>query len=131
MRIPKGTLTNRYARIFLCFFASGVIHIGGDWGATIPPQESGALRFFVTQAFGIMLEDAFQAAYYHFSGKQSKKEVPRLHKIVGFVWLAVFMVWSSPVWIYPQIRYIRPGPDDFLPFSLIGYLQRAQGLAQS
>ena len=128
LHIPKGTLIYRYTHIFLCFLASGLIHIGADWGETIPLRESGALYFFLTQAFGIMLEDAFQAAYYHFSGKQRKKETPKMHKIVGFVWLAIFLTWSSPVWLYPQIRHIRLGPDNFWPFSLIKYVQKARGL---
>ncbi|KAL8792360.1 MAG: hypothetical protein Q9195_005063 [Heterodermia aff. obscurata] len=116
LHLPKHTLIDRYGRILIAFFVSGTIHIFSDWGMAIHPQESGALRFYVTQAFGIMAEDAFQAAYYHLSGKPRQKHVPMWHKIVGFLWLAVFQVWTSPVWIYPQVRHIRFGADSMYPF---------------
>lgn len=83
---------------------------------TIDPRESGAMHFFVTEALGIMLEDAFQAGYYYFSGKQRQSQVPTWHKVVGFVWLAVFQVWASPMWLYAQVRHMRFGVDVLFPF---------------
>ena len=87
---------------------------------TIDPHESGAMRFFITQALGIVLEDAFQAAYYRLSGKRRREHVPLRHKIVGFVWLAGFQVWASPVWLYAQVRHVRFGVDVLLPFLFKG-----------
>ena len=120
LHLPKHTLLNRYGRILISFFVSGLIHIGSDWGMTTHPSESGAMRFFMTEALGIMLEDAFQAAYYSLSGKQSQSQVPTWHKVVGFLWLAVFQFWASPVWLYPQVRHIRFGVDVLFPFLLLG-----------
>ena len=118
--LRKGTLTARYSKIFLAFFFSGIFHIAWDHGAGIPMRESGAMQFFLTQAFGITLEDAFQAAYYWLSGKQRPSEAPFLHRLFGYIWLILFLTWSMPVWIFPTLRYTRVGVDILLPFTIFG-----------
>ncbi len=121
LRLPKRTIVARYSNIFLAFFLSGLIHITSDHGMTLPPGESGAIRFFLTQALGTVLEDAFQAAYYYVSGKNRSARVPLLHKLVGYVWLVLFLSWSTPAWSYPQFRSIRSGIDCLFPFTIFGH----------
>jgi len=120
LRFPKRTIVARYSNISLAFFLSGLIHIASDYGMTLS-YESGAMRFFLTQAFGIVLEDAFQAAYYYVSGRERSAKIPLLHKIVGYVWLVLFLSWSTPAWSYPQMRSIRSGVDFLLPFTIFGH----------
>lgn len=121
LRLAKRTIVARYSNIFLAFFLSGLIHITSDHGMTLLPSESGAIRFFLTQALGIVLEDAFQAAYYYVSGQKRSAKAPLMHKIVGYVWLVIFLAWSTPAWSYPQFRSIRSGVDTLFPFTIFGH----------
>lgn len=121
LRLPKRTVVARYSNIFLAFFLSGLIHISSDHGTMLLPDESGAIRFFLTQTLGIVLEDAFQAAYYYLSGQKRAAKAPLRHKIVGYVWLVLFLSWSTPAWSYPQFRSIRSGVDCLFPFTIFGH----------
>lgn len=126
LQFPERTIVARYSNIFLAFFLSGLIHITSDHGMTLQPYESGAIRFFLTQALGIVLEDAFQAAYYYISGKKRSANAPLLHKFVGYVWLVLFLAWSTPAWSYPQFRSIRSGVDCLFPFTIFGHEIRSK-----
>ena len=57
LHIPRGTVTARYVFLFSVFFVSGCIHIGSNFGLGVMPSQSRALRFSMTQAFAIVLED--------------------------------------------------------------------------
>lgn len=85
--------------------------------------ESGSICFFCTQALGIILEDSVQAVYKSCTKNSpgSNSKLPhRWTRIVGYIWLVVFMSWSTPVWSYPAIRRNQ---DPVLPFSLFGLLK--------
>ena len=74
-------------------------------GSLLPYAQTGAVRFFCTQAIGIMIEDGVQAFHRHFRGsKISNAKVPLWHRIVGFIWLIVFLTWSTPAWMFPMTR---------------------------
>lgn len=120
IHLSRGTILARYSNIVISFLLSGLLHIGSDHAILDGIHESGALQFFLTQAFGIMLEDAFQAAYYSITGKSRTAKPPLLHKVAGYIWLALFIGWSTPVWSYPQIRAMRPGRDYIFPFTVFG-----------
>lgn len=64
-----------------------------DVASGIPWGESGAIRFFGIQAFGILLEESIQALY------SSNPTLQRLFKprilwcrTIGYAWVFVFMV---------------------------------------
>ena len=82
-----------------------------DYGVTVWPSESGALRFFLVQAFGIVVEDTFQAAYYSISGKQRAEKAPLSHKLFGYLWFLIFLTWSTPPYSYPLMRQFKKNPD--------------------
>jgi len=63
-RLPKGDLWARYLKIILTFIISGLIHAAADIAGGIPFEKQGTIRFFVTQAFGIIIEDTVEALYY-------------------------------------------------------------------
>ena len=121
LQIPQSTILARYSNIFIAFFLSGLIHVASDHGQTIPIHESGAIQFFVTQALGIMIEDGFQAVYYSLTGKRRPSKAPVLHRVVGYLWLVLFLTWSTPVWTYPLIRTVRKGVDVLFPFTIFGH----------
>ncbi|KAI9758079.1 MAG: hypothetical protein M4579_003210 [Chaenotheca gracillima] len=118
LHIPKGTLTSRYSKIFVPFIISGLLHYGSDLASTLSFREAGAFHFFLTQAFGIVLEDAVTASYRYVTGqaKDAKAPTPLWQKLVGYVWVGAFQFWSTPMWSYPQIRISNP-KDSVMPFS--------------
>lgn len=66
--------------------------------ASIPPKDSGAMRFFCTQALGIMLEDGAQEVFRRFGGKPGLPS-----RLLGYVWIVMFLSWSTAAWLYPAI----------------------------
>ena len=88
----------------------------------MPLSEMGVLQFFCTQAIGIMVEDGIQACYKLMMGanKSGRGLSFALIRCIGYVWVAGFLVWSSPAWIYPvAVRPAVAGSDRFLPFSIV------------
>ncbi|KAH8912352.1 hypothetical protein BR93DRAFT_922317 [Coniochaeta sp. PMI_546] len=118
LRLPPRGFVQRYVKIFLVFAFSGALHAVIDiYAVGLDLSESGALRFFCTQALGIVLEDAVQGAWRRAVGPPGGGIGTR---IVGSVWLAVFMAWSTPHWAYPYVvKSVEPGAGDApLPLSL-------------
>jgi hypothetical protein len=106
-RLRENSLVARYAKIFCAFFLSGLFHVLSDYTVDIPVWESGALPFFVSQAIGIMIEDGVQGAFRGFRKYQAKptesSEPPFWQRLVGFIWVVFFFLWSSPLWISPLL----------------------------
>lgn len=89
------------------------------WGV-IPLQECGALQFFCLQAAGIMFEDVVQYIWRYVTGKSRDAEPDALERVVGGLWVAAWLTWTTPIWIYPGLR--RPITGDkgvLLPFSVV------------
>lgn len=125
-RAKKGTLYARYLNVTFPFLLSGILHTILDVCGGVPQSEARTWVFFVLQAVGIMMEDAVEATYrWTFASKQGEKTVyPKLqlwHKIVGYVWVYLFMVWSTPAWSFANIRHADPEHNYILPFSIIGW----------
>ncbi|GME48372.1 tri7-like toxin biosynthesis protein [Neofusicoccum parvum] len=116
LRAPRGTRASRYARLFAAFLLSGLVHRACERGMGVPPADGGALLFFPLQALGILAEDAVQAVV----GRRVRARVGRA---VGYVWVVVFLAWSSPVWFYPQQR-VGTDPELLMPVRLFGPLVR-------
>lgn len=87
----------------------------------IPWEHSGAIRFFCTQAVGIVLEDAIQAAYRQaLSRRKGGPSTRRSFTIMGYLWVAMFLIWSTLVWIYPGMsQNTGQAKDRVVPLSLI------------
>jgi hypothetical protein len=121
LRMQKGTLAARYGGIFMVFFTSGLCHVMMDVWSQIPLRECRAMDFFYAQAFGIMLEDGVQALYRKARGVKRTDAEPKFWiKAIGFMWTMVFVVWSTPMWIYPGMRNAKNGPrSQLLPFSVV------------
>ena len=121
--LPKDGVLQRYSKIFVIFFISGLLHLLTDIGSGISSHESGSLRFFCTQVLGIIIEDAVQALFCFtrdsFNG--SRRSSPtRWIRVLGFLWLTGFVVWSTPVWAYPAMRRNKGEEKDIvLPFSIV------------
>ncbi|KAF4554064.1 MBOAT-like protein 5 [Elsinoe fawcettii] len=113
--LRKGSLASRYVQLFLTFYVSGLLHIVADLARGISWKDSGAISFFCTQAFGIMAEDAVQALLAR-GATQKEGRVGR--KVFGYIWTALFLIWSTPMWQYPSLSVDSGTPEDaLLPFS--------------
>ena len=60
LRLPCQWLVPRYVKLVTVFFLSGLLHQYIDVTTGMKIRESGSLRVFVAQSFGIMLEDVVQ-----------------------------------------------------------------------
>lgn len=114
---------SRYAKILATFFISGMLHLFSDFAVGIPLAESGAIRFFCTQALGILIDDSVQALYHHFVPKKTDTKSAGWDKAaqaIGYIWLILFLSWSTPVWAFPAIRRNQGTAEDrILPFSIL------------
>jgi hypothetical protein len=81
------------------------------------PWDSGAPRFFVMQAFGIMVEDAVQKIYHRCGGKPN-----HLSRFVGYVWLSMWLIWTTPSWAWAAARALLARGGKKLPFGPLTYL---------
>lgn len=125
LRLPAHNIIARYLKLTLIFLQSGIYHIPLDLASDISLSESGAVRFFVMQAFGIMIEDFVQAVFRKVTGRKRKAESEKWMKIVGFVWTAWFLLfWTSPGWYFVMIRSRATEAADrrMLPFSVASRL---------
>lgn len=123
LRLPKGGLMTRYLHLSLVFLISGLIHLWIDIGRGFPIRPTGPMHFFGTQIVGIVLEDVVQAVYRAVCSIQRGAPPTPMARTVGYVWLIVFLWWSTPAWFYPQQRLSRGDQREVpLPFSLFASL---------
>lgn len=118
LRLPKGKLFTRYLHLSLVFLVSGLLHTYIEFTEGLPARQSGQIQFFATQVVGIMLEDIVQAVYRAMRGVKWGTPPTPVTRAVGYVWLAVFLWWSTPVGFYPMQRISRCDNNEILPFSL-------------
>ena len=122
LKFTPTSFVGRHLCFFLVFFISGVLHATIDLSGGIPWHDSGAVRFFCTQALGVWLEESAIAVYCSVTGV-SRSAGPRMHwpRLLGYVWVVLFLSWSWPAYMYPMLYRIRKGSEDsLLPFSVVG-----------
>jgi len=107
--LGKMPLVARYAKLFFSFFISGLIHVITDRLMGLTIWETGAISFFTAQYIGIVVEDTFQWLFQRFRRYETKSTkgsyLPLWQRVVGFIWLAVFQMWATPLGVFPLIKY--------------------------
>ncbi|KAL6229111.1 hypothetical protein BDW75DRAFT_246033 [Aspergillus navahoensis] len=93
---PKSTGAH-WVRVLISFVESGVIHSACDMGFGIPFGKSGGLAFFALQILGLLLESLFQSI----AARMGFRTVGRLSRVIGYVWVCAFMLWTTPLWVNP------------------------------
>ena len=119
LKIPKSTTLARYARVTTTFLICGVFHMLVDVAGGIPLRQSGAVQFFCMQLLGIMAEDLIHAFFYQSTSKRetTRKNPTWGERLIGYIWLVGFLVWTVPVWSFPALRRNTGDlKDEFLPF---------------
>lgn len=126
--LSRGTNRAKYTRILFAFMSSGVMHLGVDLSAGVALHDSSAVRFFVTQALGLIFEDCIMSIYC--LAPHSMRLPATLTKTLGFVWVLLFLTWSVPAYLYPMMWRSNQGlQDSTIPFSFFGpEAQRGQAL---
>lgn len=120
-QLRRGSLLARYTNLAFAFLASGIMHEITD----IPFSRSGSLRFFLMQAAGIAFEDAVQAGWRKlFTPSKARTAsqifIWRCQKVIGYVWLLLWLSWSSPIFYYQMIEANKGESKDIIvPVSII------------
>ncbi|CAG8050681.1 unnamed protein product [Penicillium nalgiovense] len=107
LRLPRPSILERYANISFTFFMS----------------ESGAVKFFCSFPLAIIIEDGVEVIWHRLAGQdkvdiQPVQSVPFWQRLIGFLWVGVWMCVTSPWYLYPAARQ-RPDKDWLVPFSFI------------
>ncbi|KAI9044714.1 wax synthase family protein [Aspergillus affinis] len=111
--IPRSSKWVVYPRLVIAFTLSGLFHSGMDVAFGINWEESGAIWFFMMQAVGILVESAFQHVCRGWIGRLS----PVVRRGLGYVWVCIFLLWTTPVWMIPMVRSVfADGTPVFSPF---------------
>jgi len=126
LRIPRSSLLGATLTLILSFALSGALHTVAGVASAMPLKELGVFRFFCTQALGVLVEQGAIANLRRLYGRTKDTKNPDYGaKALGYMWVAAFMIWSGPAWIYPQALRAPPkGATNFLPFSIVGALTK-------
>ncbi|KAF4435899.1 hypothetical protein F53441_13407 [Fusarium austroafricanum] len=113
-RLRRGTLVSRYTRLFLAFLMSGLMHhCIGHLYLFAADAMFASERFYAIQAVGIAFEDAVQAMTAHV-------HIPMpVRRVVGYIWVLVFLSWSTPISSYPSMRAGDIG--QMVPFRVVDH----------
>ncbi|KAI8965388.1 membrane bound O-acyl transferase family-domain-containing protein [Daldinia sp. FL1419] len=116
LQLQKNGKLAQYLRVFLIFAISGVFHIAIDFSLGIPVADSGALRFFLIQPAGILIEDIVSLV-------PGTDIVPRyVQRYISFIWLSLWMTWTVPSYVYPIIHE-RTSGGWLVLISIINYIK--------
>lgn len=120
LRLREKSLAARYVQIFFVFFLSGFHHLVVEYGIGLDWVTSGAMQFYMAQVVGIILEDAVRA--YQPQARRGLKDqntsANREEKVLGYVWVLLWLSWSYPCMAYPILEAIIRRGDEGLPISV-------------
>ncbi|KAI9875333.1 MAG: hypothetical protein M1830_008604 [Pleopsidium flavum] len=124
LNLSKTTMLGRYTHLILAFLLSGFMHALTDVAEDYGWQASGSIRYFVTQAVGILLEDCVQAIYRSARGMAKEQQPELWAKLVGYLWVLLFQFWSTPAWIYPALIMNKGEKKDMIvPYSFFTHVK--------
>ncbi|KAJ6035709.1 hypothetical protein N7499_002836 [Penicillium canescens] len=106
LHLPRPSLIERYANIVVVFVISATLHLAIDSRAGIMHPQTGALRCFLIQPLGIMLEDGAQAIYRRVHGGAATYN--KWTKLAGYIWAWAFLTLVAPLYNVPLFRYEDP-----------------------
>lgn len=107
----------RYLRLLTAFISSGIMHLLIDISAGIELKDSGAMRFFFTQAAGVMIEASLVTSYRYISRPNQGPHT--IEKALGYLWVLMYLTWTGPSYLYPIMwRTIAGYNDSVIPYSI-------------
>lgn len=123
LRLSRHTWLSRYVHMTMVFVISGIFHALCDLTQGIPLDQSGALQFFVMQAFAIMFEDLATAFLRRFGVNTGKTKPSAAARVLGYFWVVAWLAWSTPVWIFPSLQRDKGNPIIPIPASISEFLR--------
>lgn len=125
LKLPHGSIS-RLAILAIAFLGSGMMHLTANLSSGVSHVETGIFQFFFTQVGGILVEDQIKTLYRRLRSKSKKISQPSiLARIIGYVWVVAFMIWTVPAWVYPEAsKPVAPGPNSVLPFSVVKAIRK-------
>ncbi|KAF1984761.1 hypothetical protein K402DRAFT_335851 [Aulographum hederae CBS 113979] len=98
LQLRPGTFLSRYSQLFLGFAVSGFMHAMA--AIYTAGYECGEMRFFLSQALAIMVEDhVIEFGKYLGLGTGKGRWERRIWAVVGWVWTVAWFSWSLRDWI--------------------------------
>lgn len=89
---------------------SGLMHIPIEYATGVSLSESGAMFYFCAQIIGVSIEDWIIRLYTYMSSITGVR-LPRLvERILGYIWVVLFLSWASPSYTYPKMFNVRIHP---------------------
>ena len=97
------------------------------------------MKFFLMQAMGIAMEDTVGWCWEQLLGNrkvEEKSESGRkkmydrrvngwVRKGAGYLWVLLWLVWTTPGWVYPSLEMNRGEEKDMVvPFSIIAKIRQ-------
>lgn len=70
------------------------------------------------QALGIIIEDCMQTIYRRYFKHISGSNARFVESFVGYAWVFFFLVWTTPVWVFPATLNMRM-EDDLLSLDAV------------
>ncbi|KAB8266181.1 membrane bound O-acyl transferase family-domain-containing protein [Aspergillus pseudonomiae] len=119
LRIPAKSRWACYPRVLFAFTVSGFVHMGMDLAFGVPRDKTGAVWFFCLQALGVMWE----SVVYSLFGARIERLNPLVRRVLGYVWVGLFLLWATPVWLNPiMLCLYKDGQPAMSPVPIIGGL---------
>lgn len=115
LRIAHHTTVAYVIRLVLVFALSGAVHVGLDLGFALSIAETGAMKFFILQAVGMLLEQAMWSALQFVGCGGGFGKAGRL---IGYLWVCAFLALTAPMWVVPIIKSLYEGGER-VPASLL------------
>lgn len=91
---------------------STIQHSVGDIASGMPWWRTGSPWFFMVQSLGFMTEHWFQSTVSSVFTKST-----RLTRVTGYVWVFLWMFWTTPFYAYPVSAGNKGDP--IIPVSLL------------
>ncbi|KAL2870121.1 wax synthase family protein [Aspergillus lucknowensis] len=102
--IDPTSAAAHWVRVALTFAVSGVVHSLLDIGFGVPLSKTGGVYFYSLQILGFVIESVVGSMYRRVGGRFGLRLNPAVERGVGYVWVAAFLLWSTPVWINPILK---------------------------
>ncbi|KAL4928931.1 wax synthase family protein [Aspergillus undulatus] len=97
--LAPGSKAAHWIRVLVAFLGSGLVHALMDIGFGVPWEKTGALWFYGLQVVGLIAESVLARLLTPLVDGLGFGT--RLKRAIGYVWVAGFLLWSTPVWINP------------------------------
>jgi hypothetical protein len=122
MKLSKPSTLERYTNIFFVFTLSGILHVLFDIAVGKVDSKISTMLFFQSFAFGVMIEDGVQALWRRLKGQKfhSQCDVSLWKRILGFLWVAMFIIIVAPWFAYPTARV----PAELMAFGPVTVTER-------